>query len=986
MLYVTYSKLLLFHHIIRKSTIRNVTKYIQKDICSKVIRKRFLDYFIKENGHDFVKSSPVVPYCDPTVAFVNAGMNQFKAIFLGNQAPQYEKVANSQKCIRVGGKHNDLDIIGKDGYHHTFFEMLGNWSFGAYFKTEACELAWDLLTNVYKLPASRLYVTYFKGDDKLGIEEDLETKEIWRKIGVSEEKILPFGITENFWEMGLTGPCGPCTEIHIDLIKTASRPQFVNKGLHDLTELWNIVFIQYNRQPDGTVRPLPKQHVDTGMGFERLTSILQGKISNYDTDNFAYLINAIYKNSSKVPKYQGNFGENDWNNLDTSYRILADHTRMITACLADGMIPEQKTILSSNQNSNGLVKELSKYVVDHLGHVYPEMERNITQIHQIIDYEEDIYKSLKLVAKKDWGKLTKAELSEIDVIDSPSFITAYKEVAAMNPSKIDSKLAFKLYDTYGLDEDCIAKLSKLFKLKFDPADLKQELEQAKYKSKKQNMYSENEMYAYLIKNGYPRTDDSFKYSYVKNEDKYVFEDLEVKVLCVFQDEYPVPEIESDYYCSLLLDKTNLYSEAGGQISDNGVIEFKSGTFEVVTVENVNGYLLHKGFYKSKDKLQEGASGVLKVNKDFRLNCMRNHTSTHLLNAALKNLKNTTCQKSSKVTEKYLVFDVAIFGDKLNINEIIAIEKQIQGIINNGQSVNITEVDSQQLLRYDSVTLIPGEIYPDNGIRIVEIKDKEFISREPCCGTHILNTKDIEDFCIISLKSLGRSTASIMAVTGERAKLARANAVELTDEIDALIKNVDDNVDKPDLLAMIVSTIKRKLNYNVDSEFILPTCVRHRCLEKLDAINKQVKDATKENLRDFIEMEMQTALESNIKTTKSNQKYIIHYLRSSMVLKSVPLQKATRLCPDIPILVISYADSMVKARCCIPKELRTEKFNAEKWMKQSVVSVFKSRAAPPKGQDGTVTCNMKEKKVHVQDWDPLLNECLERARRYIEENL
>ncbi|KAJ8935030.1 hypothetical protein NQ314_013055 [Rhamnusium bicolor] len=543
--------------------------------------------------------------------------------------------------------------------------------------------------------------------------------------------------------MGITGPCGPCTEIHVDYLGTSNRSEFVNKGLHDLTEIWNIVFIEYNRQMDGTVSTLPKKHVDTGMGFERLTSVLQGKVSNYDTDNFTYLLNAIHKNSSGVPKYEGKFGENDWNELDTSYRILADHTRMITACLADGIIPEQNQklrrilrkafLLSENvfNNDRGLLKELTNYVVEHLGPVYPEMERNIAQIHQIVTYEEEVYKSIRQTAVKDWAKLTKdnQKLLEIDVIENPNFIGAYREITTTNPKEIDSKLAFKLYDTFGLDDESITKISKVLNLKFDPEGLNRELERIKFRSKGGNICSKNELYSTLIEEGISKTDDKFKYSYFKNENKYIFNDLEVKVLKIFQDEIAVSEIDSDYYCSLLLNKTNLYSEAGGQIADKGTINFGKDLFEITGLENINGYILHKGFYISRtNKLQTNAVGILKVNEDFRLNCMRNHTSTHLLNAALKKIKGATCQKASKVTDRFLNFEVAIFGAKLDIDEIRKIENQILGIIQNGQPVIINEIDSQKLFSYDFVTLIPGEIYPDSGIRIVEIEDNGFISR------------------------------------------------------------------------------------------------------------------------------------------------------------------------------------------------------------------------------------------------------------------
>lgn len=267
----------------------------RKSSSAKYVRQHFLDFFLS-NNHRFVRSSPVVPFCDPTLAFVNAGMNQFKGVLLGRETPIHRRVVNSQKCIRVGGKHNDLNVVGTDGYHHTFFEMLGNWSFGDYFKEEACRMAWSLITGPLRINPQRLYVTYFGGNERLGLPADTECRDIWRSIGLPVDRILPFGMEENFWEMGQTGPCGPCTEIHIDhTLKLDNRALSVNLGLADLTELWNIVFIQYNREEDGTVSSLPERHVDTGMGFERLLAIQQGSRSNYDTDLFLPLFDSIEK-------------------------------------------------------------------------------------------------------------------------------------------------------------------------------------------------------------------------------------------------------------------------------------------------------------------------------------------------------------------------------------------------------------------------------------------------------------------------------------------------------------------------------------------------------------------------------------------------------------------------------------------------------------------------------------------------------------------
>ncbi|KAL3281602.1 hypothetical protein HHI36_004809 [Cryptolaemus montrouzieri] len=676
--------------------VRCISMHTNSDRTAASIRRIFMDYFIRDCNHHHVRSSPVVPFCDPTIAFVNAGMNQFKSIFTGKQEPQYQNVVNSQKCVRVGGKHNDLSIVGTDGYHHTFFEMLGNWSFGDYFKEEACELAWKLLVDVYKLPSSKLYVTYFKGDHQLGLEEDIETREIWKSLGVSSDRIVPFGIKDNFWVMGDTGPCGPCTEIHFDHKTAQNRAQFVNKGLFDLTELWNIVFIQYNKNLDGSIVVLPNKHVDTGMGFERLTAILQNKISNYDTDNFSNLINAIEKISAKTKKYKGNYGEQDWDNLDTSYRILADHSRMVTACLADGMIPEQnqklrrilrKCFTISEDvflKEKGLLKELTNYVVDNLGHTYPEMEKNISHVQQIIDYEEEVFKSLRNSAQRDWEKLIKekSQLMSLDILEAPSLIPAYKALAKMEPKEISGDIAFKLYDTFGLNANIIEKLSHALNLPFDKENLQNELNKAKVKTKQLSVSDNNKILEEFIRNCLPITDDSFKYNFKKLDNMYLFEKLNAMVLKIIYHDEIVSKIGPHTFCSLLFNKTNFYSEAGGQISDRGQIHFNEGVFDVTEIENLNGYILHKGIFKSKfgSSLYTDDIGKMSIDGKHRINLMKNHTATHLLNSVLKCLKGATCQKSSKVTENFLNLDVSIYGPKLCNNDIEKVEHKINDII------------------------------------------------------------------------------------------------------------------------------------------------------------------------------------------------------------------------------------------------------------------------------------------------------------------
>ncbi|XP_017775336.1 PREDICTED: alanine--tRNA ligase, mitochondrial isoform X2 [Nicrophorus vespilloides] len=844
---------------ISQLTRRNLSNYPNKYLSSKVARQRFLDYFINENNYNFIRSSPVVPFYDDTVPFVNAGMNQFKGIFLGTQEARFEKVVNTQKCIRVGGKHNDLDDVGLDGYHHTFFEMLGNWSFGQCSKKESCSLAWKLLTDGFKINKNALYVTYFGGDEAMELEPDLECKDVWQSLGVPEDRILPFGMKENFWEMGASGPCGPCTEIHFDHRGLVNRKEFVNKGLHELIELWNIVFIEYNRDSEGKISSLPHKHVDTGMGFERLVAILQGKVSNYETDVFKTLFTGIQKISGKVPAYKNLYGEKDWDQLNTSYRILSDHARMITACLADGVIPEQNAKLrkimrrsfaiSENmfKKEQGLLKELSNYVIESLGTVYPEMQNNFIQIHQIIDFEEDIYKSLRRNAASDWLKISKdyPALANLDVIEMPGLVHAFKEITNSNLTEITPEFGCKLFDTYGLDEPCIKKLSVGLELEFDEVRFRNEFDAVKRRSKLTSVTDGN-----LIdfKQMGKSTDDRYKYMYGKVDGKYVFDEVRAEVLNILDENEFVSCIEPNKPCTLILDKTNMYYESGGQVSDVGCIEFGAGKFEVVDVGNINNYVLHKGVYKSNFQLNVHEQGVVKFNEEARFSNMRNHTATHLLNACLKQMKGATCQKSSKVCAGYLNLDVGIFGEKLSSKDIAFIEDRIKKIIKDRVDVKIDEIDAQSLLNLDQVTLVPGEVYPEKGIRLIEITSNDLLSREPCCGTHVLNTGDIGDFCMVSFKSLGRSTSSLYCVTGPRAKKARETGQELLNHVAQLQKSVNDNIDKPEVLEMAVASLKLHLNYNIEDETIMPYLVKEECAEQLSKIGRQIKEVARNSLK------------------------------------------------------------------------------------------------------------------------------------------
>ncbi|XP_069702820.1 alanine--tRNA ligase, mitochondrial isoform X2 [Periplaneta americana] len=883
-------------------------------LSGKAIRQSFIDYYVKEHDHTFLRSSPVVPFCDPTVAFVNAGMNQFKGVFLGNAKAPCARAANSQKCIRVGGKHNDLDVVGADGYHHTFFEMLGSWSFGDYFKKEACELAWNLLTDRYGLHPSRLYVTYFGGDPAMGLRPDLETRDIWRQIGVSSDRIMPFGSDDNFWEMGVSGPCGPCTEIHVDHI--AGRKQAadrVNKGHDDLTEIWNLVFIQYDRNIDGSLKELPCCHVDTGMGLERLVAVLQGKRSNYDTDLFRPLFSAIHKYCRNVPVYQGRFGDQDDAGIDTGYRILADHTRMMTVALADGMFPDQnyklrrimrKAMLVSQQKfgvESGLVTELTNHVAESLGDVYPEIRSRLKQIQLMVNHEEELLRSLRLGATTNWQKIlsVKPELAELDIVEMPGVVAGYHELASyarssgvvktsdkpqsqieleqsegkskkaaksendknLGETMLSNDLAFKLYDTYGLEENVIKDLAKMEGLQMDVNGFRNLLNMARFRTKESfSSEVENEQLleaiAQLDNSGLATTEDSLKYSYTKQQGKYLFPRIECEVKAIIVGGKLVAKVEPGVKCSVVLDKTSFYHEAGGQASDVGHLVLENGSlFHVMEVTNCRGYLLHHGYVSTEGaRVCVGDRAVTAVDAECRIGNMRNHTATHLLNAALRGVLTVTCQKSSHVTDSSLVFDFSVYGETLNSENIEQLEGLVQECVKAGVPVKRHTLRADELFSFEDVTLLPGEVYPDQDIHVIEIEaEGKLTSREACCGTHVLNTADIRDFCIVGLKTAGTGVRSLRAVTGDHAKSAHqegrsvmARVTDLLAEVDSFL-SADGSAHQAEVLDGKLHGLKQSL---MNSSQALPYSVRARELQKMELTGKRLKECARGNLRSW----------------------------------------------------------------------------------------------------------------------------------------
>jgi len=748
-----------------------------------------------------VKSSPVVPLSDPTLLFTNAGMNQFKPIFLGTVDPtskegQYKRVVDTQKCIRAGGKHNDLDDVGKDSYHHTFFEMLGNWSFGDYFKQEAITYSWELLTKTFALQPDRLYVTYFEGNPATGLEPDTEAKEIWKSMGVPEDHILPGNMKDNFWEMGDQGPCGPCSEIHYDRIGGRNAAHLVNQDDPNVLEIWNNVFIQYNREPDRTLRSLPAKHVDTGMGFERLVSILQDKMSNYDTDAFTPLFDRIQEITGARP-YTGKFAEEDSDGVDTAYRVVADHVRTLTFAISDGAIPNNegrgyvmRRVLRRgaryarkyfNVEIGNFFSQIVPTLVQQMGQVFPEIEKKQEEVCQILDEEEESFaKTL------DRGE------RQFEVYASQSKEKGQKSLHGAD--------VWRLYDTFGFPVDLTRLMAEERQLAIDD----NEFEDARLKAREASK-GEKKAASGLLKldvhdigelekmPGVTKTDDKAKYGRAN---------VHGKVQAIFharkfhEDTKHIPEGDQ---IGLILDQTNFYAEQGGQEYDTGRIVIDGqAELDVQNVQLYAGYVLHTGYMKY-GHFARSDDVICEYDETRRNPLQNNHTGTHVLNFALREiLGDGVEQKGSLVAQEKLRFD---FSHKAAISdeELSKIEDSSTNYIRQNFPVYAKDVPLSIAREIEGVRAVFGETYPDP-VRVVSVgfevdeilknvKDEKWrqISIEFCGGTHVRSTGDIKDLVILEESGIAKGTRRIIAVTGSDAHEVQRVADEFKKKLDDLEK-------------------------------------------------------------------------------------------------------------------------------------------------------------------------------------------------------
>ena len=703
-------------------------------MTSSEIRQQFLDFFASK-GHAIVPSAPIVIKNDPTLLFTNAGMNQFKDFFLGNQAPTHPRIADTQKCLRVSGKHNDLEEVGVDTYHHTMFEMLGNWSFGNYFKPEAIEWSWELLTKVYKLDPARLYVSVFEGDPAENLPSSSIALEEWRKW-VTDEKIIYGNKKDNFWEMGDTGPCGPCSEIHVDMrseeeIAKISGRDLVNKDHPQVIEIWNNVFIQYNRKKDGSLEPLPAKHVDTGMGFERLVRVIQGKKSNYDTDVFTGTIELVAQITGK------NYDFSDTKEA-VAFRVIADHIRAIAFTIADGQLP-------SNTGAGYVIRRILRRAVRYY---YSYLDYKHPLLHQLMPtlakQFENVFPELnaqlefvsKVVKEEEEGFLRTLEkgLKRMDDI-----IGSHKK-----GSSIEGKLVFELFDTFGFPVDLTRLIGSENELEVDEAGFENEMQQQKDRSRAATavdtgdwiLVGEDVPTQFI---GYTQTQadtNIVKYRNVKAKGKEGYQ--------------------------WILATTPFYAESGGQVGDKGTFTFEDGSVIAVTdTKKENNLFIH-----FTDSLPKTIGTKVKANVDetLRANTTKHHSATHLLHAALRSvLGHHVAQKGSLVNAEQLRFDFSHFA-KMTDTEIASVEKIVNDKIKENVPVVINEMSKDDAIAFGAMALF-GEKY-GNKVRVV-IMDPAY-SIELCGGTHVGHTGEIGNFILKAEASVAAGVRRIEAVVGAAA--------------------------------------------------------------------------------------------------------------------------------------------------------------------------------------------------------------------------
>lgn len=723
-------------------------------MTSAEIRQQFLDFF-RSKGHIIVPSAPIVIKNDPTLLFTNAGMNQFKDYFLGYKKPEAPRIADTQKCLRVSGKHNDLEEVGVDTYHHTMFEMLGNWSFGDYFKKEAIAWSWELLTSIYKIDKNRLYVTVFEGDNKENLPFDEEAFNEWKKH-IDESRILKGNKKDNFWEMGDTGPCGPCSEIHVDCRTDEERNSvdgrtLVNADHPQVIEIWNNVFMEFNRLKDGTLEPLPAKHVDTGMGFERLVRVLQGKQSNYDTDVFTGTI-------SQTEKLTGKKYDHSDSREAIAFRVIADHIRAISFTIADGQLP-------ANTGAGYVIRRILRRAVRYY---YSSLDHKQPLLFQLVPVIAEQFKNVfpELLSQQDFVVRVVKEEEEAFMRTLSKGISYFEEhISDLDTQLISGAFAFNLFDTYGFPIDLTLLMAKEKNFDVDMEDFQKSLTEQKTRSRAATTIDTED---WIILN------DDGKTEFVGYNDLLI----ETKVV-----KYRKVKAKGKEQYQFVLQSTPFYAESGGQVGDTGILKFGAEEIEVIDTKKENNQIVHFTDALPSDIDQPVTAAV---NFERRLNVMYNHTATHLLHAALRKVMGAhVAQKGSLVSPEILRFDFSHFS-KMTDEEIREVEILVNEKIRENIPVIIKEMPKEEALKLGAMALF-GEKYGDT-VRVV-IADPNY-SVELCGGTHVGHTGMIGVFTITSESAVAAGVRRIEALTGAVAMRYLGDRLSQFKQINELLKTRD----------------------------------------------------------------------------------------------------------------------------------------------------------------------------------------------------
>ncbi|RTQ45605.1 alanine--tRNA ligase [Hymenobacter gummosus] len=770
------------------------------------VRQQFLDFFASK-GHHIVPSAPIVVKDDPTLMFINSGMAPFKDFFLGNKPAPYKRIADTQKCLRVSGKHNDLEEVGYDTYHHTMFEMLGNWSFGDYFKTDAIAWAWELLTEVYKLPKDRLYVTYFEGDQGDGTAADTETQELWRKY-TTDDRILPGNKKDNFWEMGDTGPCGPCTEIHIDLRseeEVAQKPgrELVNADHPQVVEIWNNVFMEFERRADKSLIKLPQQNVDTGMGFERLMMAVSGVKSNYDTDVFQPLIQFIAKeagvqyhgttpginneelrinNSVEADNNQQSTINNQQQKTDIAVRVIADHIRTIAFTIADGQLPSNvkagyvirrilrravRYAFSSLNQKQPFLYKIVPVLADHMSGIFPELKAQEKFVTRVIEEEE-----IAFLRTLENG------LRRFDALE---------EGFRQNGGHVDGKSAFELSDTFGFPFDLTALLAREKGLTVSEEEFKKELEQQKARSRNA---SEQEQSDWTI------VEPS------QEQPRFVGYDATTAEARILRYRAVTQKGKTEY--QLVLDQTPFYAESGGQVGDTGYLLTPLSKVRVIDTKKENDLIVHYTLDLPHDL---DAAVTAQVDEARRQQIRKNHSATHLMHAALRQVLGThVAQRGSLVNEKLLRFDFSHFS-KVTEDQLREVERIVNERIRQQIPLGEERAVPLEVAKERGATALFGEKYADV-VRVITF-DADY-SVELCGGIHAPNTGEIGFFKIVSESAVGAGVRRVEAVTAERAEQFVDEQLDLLAQVRELLGNPQHLTTSIQKLSEETATLRKQL--------------------------------------------------------------------------------------------------------------------------------------------------------------------------------